>query len=346
MAMAFLVAFIFLRALCFALAGLLLSLSMVQASEAEMQQKNNTRSIQVALLQGTGHGISQEIERGFKDRLAKSQTVALKLYTYTAKGKLENTQTIAQLLSHKDLDLILSIGVAATQTAILASKFRAAQDPEHAAAVPLIFTAVGDPFHVNILARNQTAEGIYGVQAAAPIKEQVQLIRSLMPELERLGIVYSADEVSTIKTVEDLKDIAEVFEIQVVSLAVTSLEGVAPAYLELGPKVDAFFMPLDNKLLPQVELIVALANQAGVPVFASDSLSVQRGALAALGYDYYEGGLLAADVALAILDKQAQSPGVQLIQQKQRLTLNRKTARSLRIVFPASAISQADRIVD
>lgn len=336
--------FFVLRLVCFMCFGWFVATARLQAVE-EGLYKQNTATAQVALLQFAGHGISQAIEQGFKDGFAKTQSRDLKLHTYTAKGKLENTKTLAQLLSAKELDLILTIGPTATQTAILATNFKR-ECPETKTHVPIIFTAVNDPFSVNILSKKDAREGIYGVVAPKNTKAQIELMQTLLPCMERIGVVHSADEVSTLQAVEDLKEIAAVFNIQVCTVAVTELQEVATAYLELRDTVDAFFMPLDQRLLVQVELIVALAGQVGVPVFASDSVSVQKGALAALGYDYYEAGLMAADVALRLVIDPKQAAQQPLIEQKQRLTLNRKTARSLRIVFPASVLNQADRIVD
>lgn len=309
--------------------------------------------------------------------------------TYDLKGKLANSRVLAQLLSCKEADVVLAIGASAAQTAVLASRLKeqiaakgeggevveaqvgpereavstqcglmrekAASQTGLAAPRPIVFTAVMDPFCLHILPKNKPNDPlgpVYGVLDPPPIQDQLRLIRLVMPGLERLGVVYSEDAVAVVKLVEDLKEMAPVFGIEVMAVPIRSLEGVAGAYTALAPEVEAFFMPLDDRLLVQVDLILALANQYFLPVFASDTASVERGALAGLGYNYHEAGRIAAELALRALDtaSEGDQPKGQdlprLVQQKQRLTLNQKTARRLRIVFPASALREADSLLD
>ncbi len=371
--------------------------SSVGDTQCKVELKQTRRGpMDILIVQSLDHLVSRQIKQGFQERLAEEEGWGFRFVTYDVKGKFANTHVLAQLLSRKEVDLVLAIGASAAQTATLASKLKAqitAKDgseavvaiqasPERAAVnpqpgpkregaasqcglegadtqpipeaspTPIVFTAVVDPFYIHILPKNGTLEHVYGVLDPPPLQEQLRLIRLLLPGLERLGVVYSEDVVTVVKLVEDLKEMAPVFGIDVLAVPLRSLEGVAAGYDALAPEVDAFFMPLDDRLLVQVDLILALAHKAYVPVFASDTASVERGALAALGYNYHEGGRVAAELALRALKAQAPAGGTsladlpQLVQQKQRLTLNQKTARRLRIVFPASALREADSILD
>lgn len=353
---------------------------------------------EIILVQSLDSRLSRQIRQGFQERLAEEEGCSCSFLTYEVKGKVDNIPAIAHLLSRKEADLVLTMGVSAAHTALLASKLKAemraqggnqeavearprtegeaaniqrgpkrgeSESPcgrkgEKAetqpilgdAPTPIVLTGVTDPFYLHILSKNAPLEHVYGVLDPPPLQEQLRLMRLLLPGLERLGVVYSEDAVNMVKVVEDLKEMAEVFGITVFARPVTSLEAVAKAYLELAPEVDAFFLPLDNRLLVQLDLVLALAHQAGLPVFASDTASVEKGALACLGYNYYEAGKMAAEVALGIfkqgIQEEARAPAElpKLIPQKQRLTLNQKTARRLRIVFPASVLRQADSILD
>lgn len=325
-----------------------------------------------------------------EEGLGNEKSLQFRFVTYDLKGKLAKSSVLAQLLSRKEADLVLAIGASAAQTAILAARLKeqmtaqgesegtvaeaparpereavstqcglmrekAASQTGLAAPRPIVFTAVMDPFYLHIVPKNEPngpLGPVYGVLDPPPIQDQLRLIRLVMPGLERLGVVYSEDAVAVVKLVEDLKEMAPVFGIDVLAVPIRSLEGVAGAYTALAPEVEAFFMPLDDRLLVQVDLILALANQYFLPVFASDSASVEKGALAALGYNYHEAGRMAAELAIRALDtaSEGDQPSRQdlprLVQQKQRLTLNQKTARRLRIVLPASALREADSLLD
>ncbi len=359
-------------------------------------KRTHKRPVEVLVLQSMDHPVTRQVkegfqerlaeekglqgrladEEGFRERLAEEEGWDFRFVTYDVKGKFANSHVLAQLLSRKEVDLVLAIGPSAAQTATLASKLKAQMTaqgesevveaqpstesakadtqaiPAAALPTPIILTAVTDPFYLHILSKNTPLEHVYGVLDPPPLQEQLRLMRLLLPGLERLGVVYSEDAVNLVKFVEDLKEMAEVFGIDVLALPIRKLEDVAAGYAALAPQVEAFFIPLDDRLLVQLDLILALANKAYLPVFASDTASVEKGALAALGYNYHEGGRMAAELALRALHRKGQGSGgsldelPRLIQQKQRLTLNQKTARRLSIVFPASILRAADSILD
>ncbi len=422
-------------------------------------KRTHKRPVEILVLQSMDHPVTRQVkegfqerlaeekglqgrladEEGFQERLAEEEGLDFRFLTYDVKGKFANTHVLAQLLSRKEVDLVLAIGPSAAQTATLASKLKVqmtAQGESEAVAsqvtssesaevntqasaaqtatlasklkaqmtaqgesevvasqvtnseseavntqrspkregaerqcglesakadtqaipalrpTPIVLTAVTDPFYLHILSKNAPLEHVYGVLDLPPLQEQLRLMRLLLPGLERLGVVYSEDAVNLVKFVEDLKEMAEVFGIDVLALPIRKLEDVAAGYAALAPQVEAFFIPMDDRLLVQLDLILALANKAYLPVFASDTASVEKGALAALGYNYHEGGRMAAELALRALHRKGYEDDAsledlpRLIQQKQRLTLNQKTARRLSIVFPASILRAADSILD
>ena len=50
------------------------------------------------------------------------------------------------------------------------------------------------------------------------------------------------------------------------------------------------------------EALVKVCEDNNIPLFASDNDSVVRGAIAALGLDYYNVGVLSADIAARVLN--------------------------------------------
>ena len=63
-----------------------------------------------------------------------------------------------------------------------------------------------------------------------------------------------------------------------------------PAAQSLVGKVDAIYVPTDNTVVTALEAIVKVGTQNKLPVFAGDTDSVPRGAIAALGFNYYDVG--------------------------------------------------------
>lgn len=43
-------------------------------------------------------------------------------------------------------------------------------------------------------------------------------------------------------------------------------------------------------MISAAEAVISVGERAGIPVFAADTATVERGAVAALGFDYYDHG--------------------------------------------------------
>src|SRR5690606_7698058 len=56
-------------------------------------------------------------------------------------------------------------------------------------------------------------------------------------------------------------------------------------------KVDVIYTNTDNNVVSAYESLVKVGNDAKVPLIASDTDSVARGAIAALGVNYYDLGV-------------------------------------------------------
>ncbi|MCV6005100.1 ABC transporter substrate-binding protein, partial [Escherichia coli] len=62
-----------------------------------------------------------------------------------------------------------------------------------------------------------------------------------------------------------------------------------------------------NTVASAIEGMIVAANQAKKPVFGGATSYVEKGAIAGLGFDYYQVGVQTADYVAAILD--GQEPG-------------------------------------
>ncbi len=70
---------------------------------------------------------------------------------------------------------------------------------------------------------------------------------------------------------------------------------------QLVGKVDAIYCPTDNTIISAFESVVKVGIDAQIPVFAGDTGSVARGAVAAVGYDYFDLGRQTGDIVVRIL---------------------------------------------
>ena len=60
-------------------------------------------------------------------------------------------------------------------------------------------------------------------------------------------------------------------------------------------------MPTDNTVVTALEAVVKVGTDNQLPVFAGDTDSVPRGAIAALGFNYYDLGRQTGQIVLRVL---------------------------------------------
>ena len=80
---------------------------------------------------------------------------------------------------------------------------------------------------------------------------------------------------------------------------------VASATQSLVGKADVIYAPTDNNVMSAFESVVKVAQQAKIPVVAADTDAVKRGAVAALGLNYYDLGRQTGKLVVRILKGQA-----------------------------------------
>ena len=76
---------------------------------------------------------------------------------------------------------------------------------------------------------------------------------------------------------------------------------VSSAARSLVGKVDAIYTNTDNNVVSAYEALVKVGNDAKIPLIASDTDSVKRGAIAALGINYKEMGKQTGRMVVRIL---------------------------------------------
>lgn len=143
-------------------------------------------------------------------------------------------------------------------------------------------TSAGGSFQSNLLGAYETLDYL---------KEGPAIIRQVVPQARMVGLVYNPAEPQSVLALEVIrKACAE----QGLSLDVTpvssSADAVMAAQALVSKGVRAFFAMPDNTVFASFEALKMVCDQARLPVFASESGLVARGALAAYGADLYAWG--------------------------------------------------------
>ncbi|MFC1963732.1 ABC transporter substrate-binding protein [Chloroflexota bacterium] len=285
-------------------------------------------------------------KQGFIDALADAGYVEGENVTYIDKspeGDMTLAATIAKQFVDEEVDLILAIATPTAQACVAATE-RAKTN------IPVIFGSVTDPVAAELITNWEKPGGnVTGISDWLEIPSQIQMVLDIMPNLDKIGVVYNSGETNSVVQVDALKAAAPGLGISVVvEGTASSTAEVKTAAESLIGRVDAIWVGTDNTVVAAFEALVKVCEDNNIPLFASDVDSVERGAIAALGMDYYEVGVSCGELAIRILE--GGNPG-DISAQKVNLAdlelyVNPGAATLMGITIPQSVIDAADQIVE
>ena len=180
----------------------------------------------------------------------------------------------------------------------------------------------------------------------APIGDHVALINEITPNVKRLGVLYNPGEANSVSSVALLKTEAEAAGITVVEAPATKSADVQAAARSLVGNVDAIYVPTDNTIVSALESAIGVANEAKLPLYAADTDSVARGALAAVGFNYFDVGVQTAALVDQVL--KGESPGAipVVFASGTDLQVNKATAAAIGIELPQAVLDRASKVIE
>lgn len=295
-------------------------------------------SVSLGITQIVEHPALDASRQGVLDKLAEHGYVegdTLTVDFQNAQGDTAIAAQIARKFAGDRPDLVLAISTPSAQAAAAAMRD-----------TPIVFTAVTDPLMAKLVNDMDAPGGnITGVVDAPPLEAQLQLIRDMFPEAQRLGVAYNPGEANSVSQIEKLQELSPGLGFELVEVTASRTSEVMGAARSLAGRVDAIYVPVDNTIVSALESVVRVGHDANIPVFTGDNASVERGALASLGFSYYDMGRQTGEMILRILD--GESPGdlsvgtVEMLE----LILNQGTADRIGYTIPAEFEEQAVEII-
>ncbi len=180
----------------------------------------------------------------------------------------------------------------------------------------------------------------------SPIDRQLELILEFLPKLKTIGVIYNSGEANSVTLVTVLKEEAAKKGIKVEEATVSNSAGVFQAAKSLIGRVEAVYIPTDNTVVSAFEAITQIGYQAKLPIFAADTDSVTRGAIAALAVDYYLMGRQTGEMVSRVL--KGADPATMPVETLREflIHLNPGSAAKMGIEVPSTILEKADRIIE
>lgn len=290
---------------------------------------NNTTNTQfkVGIVQLVEHAALDAAYHGFVDGLAELGYVEGKNITFdyhNAQGEQANANTIASKLVNDRNDLILAIATPAAQAVANATT-----------EIPILITAVTDPADAKLVASNDApGANVTGTSDLTPVAPQMELLTKLVPNAQKVAMLYNSSEANSELQVKMAKEALAKLGLEGVDYTVSNTNEVQQVVESMIGKVDAIYTPTDNMIASSITTITTIANDNGLPIISGESAHVDAGALATYGLNYYDLGVLTAQMAVKVLE--GSNPADMPIQylEKFDLVVNEETARKLNITIP------------
>lgn len=260
---------------------------------------------------------------------------SLKVEYQSAQGNPATAAQIARQFAGARPDVIVPISTPSAQAVVASTR-----------EIPVVFTAVTDPVGAQLVkSLEKPGANVTGVSDMAPVAEHVALIREIVPSVKRLGVLYNPGEPNSVSLVKALKDEAQKAGLTVVEATVTKSADAQPAARSLVGKADAIYVPLDNTVVSALESVVAVGQQAKLPVFSADTDSVARGTVASIGFDYRQVGRQTGEAVVRILKGEKPGDVPVTFAKGTDLFVNPKSAAAMGVTIPEAVTKRATKVV-
>ena len=291
-----------------------------------MKQQNTVKNdqVKVGVLQFVTHPALDEIYAGIKEGLADEGYAKAKINFYNAQADQSKVTTMSSQLVDQKNNVLIGIATPSAQGLVNATSD-----------IPVIMGAVSDPVGAKLIKNVKKPESnITGVSDKFPVDKEIELIKSLTPNVKKIGVLYSSSEDNSKSQVAEFKKEAAEKGLEVSEYAVSSTNDVTTIVNVALSKEDAIYVPVDNTIASAFSTVIALSNAAKKPVFPSVDTMVAQGGLAAVTINQHDLGVATGKMAAQVLKGKKVSELPVEFYNTTTPVANKDTAKLLGITIP------------
>lgn len=290
----------------------------------------------VGILQTMSHPALDQIHRGVVQGLKDEGYINgknLHIIFQNAQNDQSNLKSMSDQFQNKNAAAVVGIATPAVQS--LANE---------SGSTPVVMGAVSDPVGTGLVKSLEHPGGkITGVKDQQPIKAQLQLIKTIMPHLKNIGVIYTSSDDSSTGEFREFKKLATEAGLKVVPYTITSTNDIEQVAQTMAGKVQAVYIPTDNTVASAIATLLKATNAAKIPVFPAADTMVKSGGLATRAVSQFDMGVLTGKMTAQIL--KGKKPATMPIQtvHNYETVVNTKVAKQLGITIPDSILKAAKK---
>lgn len=260
------------------------------ADKTSDKKEDGDKVYHIGIIQLVEHQALDAATEGFQKALKEKLGDKVEFDVQNAQGEETNCATIATKFVNSNVDLIMAN---ATQAVI--SSATATSD------IPIVGTSVTDYVTTGTVKSNDAPGGnVTGTSDLAPIDQQVELLQKLVPDAKNVGILYCSAEANSVYQAEQAQKYLEKAGITAKTYTAADSNDIQQVVTKAADENDAIYIPTDNTIASNMEIVKNVTVPAKVPVIAGEENMCSVGGLATLSISYesigYNAGLMAYDI--------------------------------------------------
>ena len=284
----------------------------------------------IGICQQMQHVSLDEATQGFEDALTELLGEENVKFDYqNAGGEQANCTSIVSKFVTDNVDLIMANATTAVQCA-----------KEATTEIPVVGTSVTDYVSTGIVdSAENPGSNVTGYSDLSDANNHVELIQQLLPEAKTVAILYSTGEENSRIQAESAVAAFEAAGLTAESYTANDSNDISSVVTEACTQADVIYVPTDNLMAANMELVKNVALNQKVPVVSCFTADENDGALLSISISYYTMGYLAGEMAYEILvngaDPASMPIGVMSVEDMD-ITINQSVADELGITIPES----------
>ena len=284
----------------------------------------------IGICQQMQHVSLDEATQGFEDALTELLGEENVKFDYqNAGGEQANCTSIVSKFVTDNVDLIMANATTAVQCA-----------KEATTEIPVVGTSVTDYVSTGIVdSAENPGSNVTGYSDLSDANNHVELIQQLLPEAKTVAILYSTGEENSRIQAESAAAAFEAARLTAESYTANDSNDISSVVTEACTQADVIYVPTDNLMAANMELVKNVALNQKVPVVSCFTADENDGALLSISISYYTMGYLAGEMAYEILvngaDPASMPIGVMSVEDMD-ITINQSVADELGITIPES----------
>lgn len=306
--------------------------------EAGEEQTAEGEQFKIGILQLMEHDALDNARNGFLDALAEggyTEGEKIVVDVQNAQGDQSNLKTMSQKFVNDKEDLILAIATPAAQSV-------AAETQE----IPILATAITDYPEAGLVESNEVPNvNLSGTSDRTPVKEQLALLKQILPDIKKVGIMYNSSEANSEIQARSAIEACEDLGLEYQEGTVTNVNDIQQVVQSIVGDVDALYIPTDNTFASAMPLVASITDVEKVPVICGENGMVKGGGLATVGIDYYKLGQQTGKMAIRVLEGEDISKMPVEFPDSTEVCINLDTAEKIGVTVPQEIIDSAAIVI-